>query len=124
LDTGAAVQHFVETAVARVFVLVAVADEVQGLEEIRIERANAGRRRRVAGGRPVLDDGAPRRFAHGVQLGEIGLRIETRIFNPRDDERGIGKAGARCVDGRDECRNEVFLHASSRGDAYVALSCT
>ena len=90
--------------------LVAIADEVQRVEQIRIERANAGRRRGIAGRGRVLGDRASRGFTHRVELGEIRLGVETRVLDARDDERGIGKAGAWCVGRSDERRNEVFLH--------------
>ena len=50
------------------------------------------------------------RLAHRIELRQIRLGVETRIFDAGDDERRVGEAGARSVRGRDERRGEIFLH--------------
>src|SRR5262245_4028106 len=46
-DAGAAVEHFVETAVPWILVLLAVPDEVHLLEQVLVDGLNAGKLRRI-----------------------------------------------------------------------------
>ena len=110
-DAGAAVEHFVQAAVARILVLVPVADELQRLEQIVVQRPDAGRRRGVAGRGAVLLDGAaaPPRPSHrawpdtapGSRRG-YSMRAMT--------QRRLGEAGPGSVRRGDQRASEIFLH--------------
>ena len=100
----APIEELVQKAVPRVFVVLVVADELQLLEQVFVQRAHVRERLRVdqvrdAGGNGPRDRHPPRRFTPqrvqllevraGIQLGILGARNHQR----RDRQVGIGTEG-------------------------------
>ena len=81
----AAIEHFVQEAVARVFVVHFVADEAHLAEQIPVQRHHLrvsigiDIRRRVAGRGRRVGDAAPRLAADVIELFEIGTCVERRV---------------------------------------------
>ena len=101
-DAGAARQHFVEEAVARIVVALAVAGEAELVVEELVEGAKGVFRRLAA--RPQ----ARRcRIAHLVEQREVGRRIEPGILDPSDRERRRRKLVARRVHRLLELRRDL-----------------
>ena len=88
-NAGPAIQDFVQAAVPRILVVIAIADEPLLVEEIRVEASDARERRRVAGFLDVAADAAAGRVAHAVEPGQVGLGVESRVLDLGDDERRL-----------------------------------
>src|SRR5438309_413446 len=84
--SGSAVEHFVQEAVARIVVVVAVAAESQLLVEIGVEHRDARVQARAA----TALQTSGRRLAHALEPAHVRLRIEHRVFDARDRERRRG----------------------------------
>ena len=118
-DAGAALQHLVEEAVAGILVLVLVADEVQLVEQVFVERHHAciaigvHPRRRFArhdGRGGHADAGLA---SERVELIEIRAGIELRVLDPRDHQRRDREIGVRAEGGVREAANELLAHAQA-----------
>ena len=98
-NAGAPVEHLVEAAVPRIFVVRAVADEVEIVEQEIVQRHHAGvalgidPRRRVAGHDGRVGQAQPRFAAEHVELVEVGTGVELRVLEPRDHQRGDRQIG-------------------------------
>src|SRR5204863_5286839 len=79
-NARAMIEHLVEAAVARILVAL-VAAEALLLEEIRVERAHARERRRVARFLHVVANELRRRRTHSIELREIWFWDETRVLD-------------------------------------------
>ena len=91
-DARLLVEHLVEAAVPRVVVVLAVAGEPQLVEQVLVERIDPRTERGVEA--RVAGDAVGRGNPHLVDSIEIRLRIEVRVFEPRDQERRRGQIGS------------------------------
>jgi hypothetical protein len=113
-DAGAAVEHLVEKAVARILELDVVADEAQFLEQILVERAQSGERDRVDPRRRVGRMALGARNAAGglaaerVELIEIRPRVEPRVLDARDHQGCDGEIGIGAESDLRETLHELF----------------
>ena len=112
-NTGPPIEHLVQKAVPRVLVVDVVADKVQLLEQVLVERHHA---------RIPLGIDAWRRFsrhdrrgghpderlaADGVQLIEIGAGVEPGALDARDHQRRDCQVGVGAQCGMREAADEL-----------------
>ena len=91
-DAGAAIEHLVQEAVARIVVLLAVAGEPLLVVEVLVEHAD-----RVLTANAGPRHAAGRFVAHPLERIEVAVRVERRVFDPRDRQRRRRQILARRV---------------------------
>jgi hypothetical protein len=77
------IEHFVEEAVARIVVMLAVAAETELFVQVGVERRDA----HVMAGALVTLEPSGRRFAHALEPLQVRPGVERRILDPRDRKR-------------------------------------
>ena len=121
-NARAVIEHLVEAAVARILVAL-VAGKALFLEKIGVERAHARERRRIACLLDVAANGLRRRRPHAIELREIRLGDETRILDPRYDQRRMRERCPRSVGSGSQRVDEIFLHFIRRTGQFYTAPC-
>ena len=93
-DAGPAIEDFVQEAVARIVVVLAVAAEAKLLEEIGVQRRDL----RVDRSPPAALQPRGRRFPHPLEPLQVGFGIEHRDIHARDRQRRRRNGFARLVE--------------------------
>ena len=97
-NAGAPIHHLVEEAVPRILVVGFVSREADFVEQQFVQRQDSGVDAGVDAGRSVGGRRRQRQTATGfdadeVELGEIPGRVDVRIFDARDHQRGGRELG-------------------------------
>ena len=127
-NAGAPIQHFVQERVARILIRDAVADEMQLAEEIFVERHHTrvivriDARRRIAWSRRV--DAQPGLTADRIDAIEIRTRIETRVFDARNHQRGNGEIRIGAERGEGETANQLLFDHRVMRRSQDSATCT
>ena len=112
-DPGAALEHLVEEAVARILVVHLVADEAHLAEKILVQRHHLrvairiDFRRRLRRGCRCVVDAAPRFLADRVELLQVQAGVQGWIFDAGDHQRRDGEVGVGAARGGGEAPDQL-----------------